>query len=135
MQTTEKLGWNRHQNMALIGILFVASAVLIAKRIPVLFSPGISSTRFDVFEEIFWFVWPVFGLIAGFGFLVKDVSGAGGLLFHLFILYCGILYLILSIADIVMIVSFSGQGTTTLTTIADIIVAACGWFGFFLYYD
>jgi hypothetical protein len=135
MQTTQKLGWDRRQNVALIAILFIASAVLVAKRIPVLLFLTGTNARFDTFEEIFWFAWPVIGTVAGIGFLVKDVSGSGGLLFHLFILYCGILYTVLSIVDIVTIVSFAGQGTTLLTTVADIVVAGCGWFGFFLYYD
>lgn len=79
-------------------------------------------------------LWPVIGIAIIYEFLrsKRDQWGWGGLLFHIFILYCAIYYII---EFIIGISNYSIELSLILYLIIYLIISSLGWIGFFYYYD
>ncbi|MGQ4876346.1 MAG: hypothetical protein ACP6IY_19970 [Promethearchaeia archaeon] len=79
-------------------------------------------------------IWPIMGFGIIFEFSRKDIDkwGFGGLLFHFFILYCAIYYLILFFQ---ILLNFSFQLYIIFELIIYIMISILGWIGFLYYYD
>lgn len=122
--------WERKQPDVLCAIIFILCAMLILKILLSFFDANLTLT--EGAENMFFSVWPLIGIYTGIKFLRDDKWGFGGILFHLFILYCGIYYLALSITDIVTILSHAME---ILPIIVDFATSSLGWLGFFMYYD
>jgi hypothetical protein len=110
--------WNRKQPVILGIIIFILCALQFL----------------DIIHKGYWYLvgWPLIGIYIGVVFVKDDKGGLGGILFHLFILYCGIYYLVLSLIDVVAIIS---NAVEILFVIVDFITTGLGWLGFFMYYD
>jgi hypothetical protein len=65
-------------------------------------------------------------------FLSRDKWGWGGILFHIFILYCLIYY---SIIILVSMFDFSLNFTFIFSFCLNLSIMIIGWFGFLIYYD
>ena len=111
-------------------ILLILSAILLIKFLPNIILWNTSSKSF-VFD-IIGLVWPIFGIHCAIEFLLRDKWGWGGILFHIFILYSAIYYLVLII---IACFSFSFQSEFIYTFSLNLAVSILGWFGFLLYYD
>ncbi|HME52531.1 MAG TPA: hypothetical protein VKM55_09960 [Candidatus Lokiarchaeia archaeon] len=118
------MSWERKQPVVLSIIIFALCLLLVLNMLPALLAGYVAS--------IFMVIGPLLGVYTGIQFLKNDADGFGGIIFHLFILYCGIYYLVLSISDIVTIVSHAVE---VLPVIIDFAIAGLGWLGFFMYYD
>ena len=112
------MAWNRKQPAILGSILFVLSAFLFL----------------DIGYRAYWYLiaWPLLGMYTGTAFFRKDEDGFGGIIFHLFILYCAIYYLVLSIIDIT---TFTSSIASIIFTILNVATTGIAWFGLFMYYD
>lgn len=111
-------------------ILLILSALLLIKFLPniILWNTSSKSFLFDILGLI----WPIIGIHCAIEFLLKDKWGWGGILFHIFILYCAIYYLIIIV---IAIFSFTYQFEFLLSFSLNLAVLVLGWFGFLLYYD
>lgn len=111
-------------------ILLTLSSLLLIKFLPNIVFWNTSSNSF-IFD-ILGLIWPFFGISCAIEFLLKDKWGWGGILFHIFILYCAIYYLIMTI---IAGFNFSHQLEFLLPFLLNLAITVLGWFGFLLYYD
>ena len=111
-------------------ILLILSALLLLKFLPNIIFWNTSSNSF-VFD-ILGLIWPFMGIHCAIEFLLRDKWGWGGILFHIFILYCAIYYLIMTV---IASFNFSYQFEFILPFILNLAISMLGWFGYLLYYD
>ena len=111
-------------------ILLIISAILLFKFLPNIIFWNTSSDSF--LFDLLGLIWPFMGIHCAIEFLLRDKWGWGGILFHIFILYCSIYYLILII---IAIFSFSYQFEFIFPFLLNLVISVLGWFGFLLYYD
>ena len=119
------MAWNRKQPISLCIIIFTLCILLAIDMIHVLVNGN----------EIIFFIMtvaPLFGMYTGVAFLRKDKDGFGGIIFHLFMLYCAIYYLVLSIVDIATVAS---NVWNIFYMILNMATTGLGWLGLFMYYD
>ena len=113
-------------------IILILSMLLIVK-----YCIHITNTRLNILSFI-WesldLIWPIMGFAIIFEFLRKnrDKWGWGGLLFHFFILYCGIYYLIVLIQGFI---GFTLEGIFLTHLLINAAISVLGWIGFLFYYD
>ena len=113
-------------------ILVIISGLLLLRLLPNIFLWNISSSSF--FIDLIGLIWPLIGISIAIEFLrsQRDKWGWGGFLFHIFILYCGIYYLILIIQSII---DFSVEISFIYNFVLYLAISGLGWFGFLYYYD
>ena len=111
-------------------LLWFNSALLLARFLPnlVLWNPGSETFLIDLLGLI----WPIMGISASIEFLLADKWGWGGLLFHFFVLYCGIYYLVLIIQAILAPIA---SWAHVISIIMDVAISTVGWLSFLYYYD
>lgn len=78
-------------------------------------------------------IWPILGLIIVIQFLRNDTDGWGGILFHIFILYCGIYFAIFVI--ITLLGSYSSLINVFLSLLLYMSISAIAWMTYLYYYD
>ncbi|MFO8017026.1 MAG: hypothetical protein R6U96_00180 [Promethearchaeia archaeon] len=121
----------RYQYHILLGIIVLTNSILLLFKIFLnIFLWGISFS--DIFIEGLALLWPAFGISCAIELFRKDKWGWGGIFFHIFILYCGIYYSILSIMNIL---SFTISFHWGITFSIHFSIAFLGWLGYILYYD
>ncbi|MFX0033063.1 MAG: hypothetical protein ACFE8E_10390 [Candidatus Hodarchaeota archaeon] len=113
-------------------ILIILSILLLFKYLPNAIVSIITSN--EHFLDLISLVWPILGLSVAFEFLRKkiDVWGWGGILFFIFILYCGIYYLLLVL---ISLFNFSISFGFVIDFILNISICSIAWLAYFLYYD
>lgn len=112
-------------------IIFLC-VLLLLKYLPDLIISITTSNEYIL--DLISLIWPIFGFSVAFEFLRKktDKWGWGGILFFIFILYCGIYYLFLVI---VSIFNFEISFGFIFDFILNISICSIGWLTYFLYYD
>ena len=111
-------------------ILLIISALLLIKFLGnIIFYSN--TTEISLFN-LLGLIWPIIGIHCAIEFLSRDTYGWGGILFHFFILYSAIYYLVLII---IASFSFSFQSEFLYTFSLNLAISILGWFGFLLYYD
>ena len=120
----------RKHCLILIVILLINSTLLLLKFLPNVIVWDTSSENF--LFDILGILWPIMGITAAIEFILGDKWGWGGILFHLFILYCSIYYLFLTI---IAIFNFLFQIGFILAFLLELAISIIGWFGFLYYYD
>ncbi|MFX1498303.1 MAG: hypothetical protein ACFFBH_12320 [Promethearchaeota archaeon] len=113
-------------------LIILLCVLLLLKFLPDLIILIITSNEYIL--DLISLVWPILGLSVAFEFLRKktDKWGWGGILFFVFILYCGIYYLFLVIISIFNFVSNFGF---IFDFILNISICSISWLTYFLYYD
>lgn len=113
-------------------LLIVLSFLILLKYLTKLIIFNTSSNEF-IFN-LFGLIWPIIGFSVVFEFLRKETDkwGWGGLLFFIFILYCGIYYLILII---LALFNFSINYGFLLDFFLNLTICSIAWIEYFLYYD
>ena len=113
-------------------ILFALSGLLILKFLLIVVVWEISGS--NIIVDYLGLLWPFIGICTALEFLrsPRDKWGWGGFLFHFFILYCAISYLIISIQNIL---GFIIQIEFVLVFIIQLTLSVLGWLGFLYYYD
>ena len=120
----------RKHYLILSFILLINSLLLLFKFLPsIIFWNTLSDT---LLFDILGLIWPLIGIQCAIEFLFEDKWGWGGILFHFFILYCAIYYLILII---ISSFSFLFQIEFIFSFSINLAITILGWFGFFYYYD
>lgn len=114
----------------LVILLFILSGLLLIKILPNIIIWNTNSSQ--LLWDLFGLLWPFIGICTALEFLNKDKWGWGGIIFHIFILYCGIYYIILIIQGIL---TFSIDMLFIGSYILNIAIAVLGWLTFFYYYD
>ena len=110
-------------------ILIVISLILIFKFV---FEAIQSYELGPLIFDLLALIWPFIGISTAIEFFMKDKWGWGGILFHIFILYCGFYYailLIISLFNFILEIGFM------LKFCLHLLIVFLGWFGFLLYYD
>ena len=110
-------------------ILIVISIILLFKLVfEFIQSYELGALIFDLLALI----WPFIGISTAIEFLMKDKWGWGGILFHIFILYCGIYYAILFLFSLFILIL---EIEFILKLCLYFTITSLGWFAFLLYYD
>lgn len=122
---------SRYRYHFILGIIVLTNSILLLYKIFLNISLWNLSFS-NPFMEVLAFLWPVIGIWCATEFFRKDKWGWAGILFHIFILYCGIYHLILSIFNIL---SFTISLHWVVGFIIHLSIAFLGWFGYILYYD
>lgn len=116
--------------LVLSSLILTNSILLLIKFLP-------SVILWDTNSETFLFdllglIWPLMGSSVAIEFLLGDKWGWGGILFHLFILYCAIYYAVLIVEGMF---TFQLELNFILTFITNLSIGVIGWVSFFYYYD
>jgi len=114
----------------LSAIVSILSVLLLIKFLPNVLSWNVSASTF--LFDLFGLIWPFLGGSIVVEFLSRDKWGWGGILFHIFILYCLIYY---SIIILVSMFDFSLNFTFIFSFCLNLSIMIIGWFGFLIYYD
>lgn len=116
--------------LILSALILLNSALLLIKFLPTIIEWNIDSER--LFMDLLGLIWPVMGVSIAIAFLLGDKWGWGGILFHIFILYCAIYYAVLIVEGMF---TFQLELNFILTFITNLSIGVVGWVSFFYYYD
>lgn len=111
-------------------IVSILSGLLLIKFLPNVLYWNVSASTF--LFDILGLIWPFLGFFTVLEFLSRDKTGFGGVLFHIFVLYCSIYY---SIIILVSMFSFSVDFKFMFSFCLNLCIMVIGWFGFLIYYD
>jgi len=111
-------------------IVSILSGLLLIKFLPNVLYWNVSASTF--LFDILGLIWPFLGFFTVLEFLSRDKTGFGGILFHIFVLYCAIYY---SINILVSMFSFSVDFKFMFSFCLNLCIMVIGWFGFLIYYD
>ncbi len=118
--------------LAISALLLINSSLLLLRFLP---SIILWSTNDDDFLfNLLGLLWPIIGVSTAYEFLrhERDKWGWGGILFHIFVYYCGIYYTILTI---VSIITYTISFEFIISFLLNISIASIGWLTYLFYYD
>jgi hypothetical protein len=120
----------RQHYQILIILILINVSLLLIKHLPNVLAWNTESS--DFIWDILGLIWPIMGISIAGEFLLKDKWGWGGILFHIFTLYCGIYYSILVIQSLI---SFQLDIAFILSFMIQLSIGLVGWITFLYYYD